>query len=590
MFVDRGRLGPDGDGGRRGGRARPGREIVDGAPASSWTASPTATAATGIVAVARIPDTSLDGAAAARRTRWSWSSRASRSPATSGAVLRSADGAGADAVIAADPRTDLFNPNADPRLARARCSPSRWRPRLERGGARLAARGGRPRARGPRRRRRRLHRGRPPRAGRASCSAARPTGLTDAWSGDDVTAIRPADARRRRQPERLDRGRRPPVRGAAPARRPDAAATSTGTMTAMHAFDFVVIGAGPAGEAAAHKARALGATRRGRRPALVRRVVPAHRLRAVEVAAPRAPSGTATGARLLVAARLGAARLHGQPRPPAPPSPTTRSHVRALETAGAATFRGDGPDRGPRRRRRSPARRRRPRARGARTSSSPSARRRRSRRSTGLAETHPWTNEQATLTRELPRSLLVLGGGPTGCELAQVFVRFGVPVDDRPVRAAARPDRASAQRRGRPLRARARRGARCGPASRAAARARRGRDGRRARHRPRRRLDRRGPRDPARGRARLPGRTTSGLEHYGIEVVGARRLQARRPAAARRRAVGRRRPGGTRSSTPTRATTRASWPCGWRWARRSCPTTARCPGRRTWTPSRRRSA
>jgi pyruvate/2-oxoglutarate dehydrogenase complex dihydrolipoamide dehydrogenase (E3) component len=46
----------------------------------------------------------------------------------------------------------------------------------------------------------------------------------------------------------------------------------------------------------------------------------------------------------------------------------------------------------------------------------------------GIRETEPWTNRQATLARELPRSLLVLGGGPTGCELAQVYVRFGVPV------------------------------------------------------------------------------------------------------------------------------------------------------------------
>ncbi len=33
-------------------------------------------------------------------------------PGNLGAVIRTADGAGADAVIAADPRTDLFNPNA----------------------------------------------------------------------------------------------------------------------------------------------------------------------------------------------------------------------------------------------------------------------------------------------------------------------------------------------------------------------------------------------------------------------------------------------------------------------------------------------
>jgi pyruvate/2-oxoglutarate dehydrogenase complex dihydrolipoamide dehydrogenase (E3) component len=46
----------------------------------------------------------------------------------------------------------------------------------------------------------------------------------------------------------------------------------------------------------------------------------------------------------------------------------------------------------------------------------------------GLDATHPWTNREATLTRLLPESLIVLGGGPTACELAQVFVRFGVPV------------------------------------------------------------------------------------------------------------------------------------------------------------------
>ena len=44
----------------------------------------------------------------------------------------------------------------------------------------------------------------------------------------------------------------------------------------------------------------------------------------------------------------------------------------------------------------------------------------------GLAETGPWTNREATSTRELPRSLVVLGGGASGVELASVFARFGV--------------------------------------------------------------------------------------------------------------------------------------------------------------------
>ena len=67
--------------------------------------------AEGVVAVARIPSMDL-AALHLPADPLVVVIEASRSPATSGAVMRSADGAGADAVIAASPRTDLFNPNA----------------------------------------------------------------------------------------------------------------------------------------------------------------------------------------------------------------------------------------------------------------------------------------------------------------------------------------------------------------------------------------------------------------------------------------------------------------------------------------------
>ena len=46
----------------------------------------------------------------------------------------------------------------------------------------------------------------------------------------------------------------------------------------------------------------------------------------------------------------------------------------------------------------------------------------------GLDEVPYWTNREATSTRELPESLLIMGAGPTGVELAQAFGRYGVPV------------------------------------------------------------------------------------------------------------------------------------------------------------------
>lgn len=46
----------------------------------------------------------------------------------------------------------------------------------------------------------------------------------------------------------------------------------------------------------------------------------------------------------------------------------------------------------------------------------------------GLDGTPYWTNRDALVVEELPSSLVVLGGGAVGVELAQVFARFGVDV------------------------------------------------------------------------------------------------------------------------------------------------------------------
>lgn len=46
----------------------------------------------------------------------------------------------------------------------------------------------------------------------------------------------------------------------------------------------------------------------------------------------------------------------------------------------------------------------------------------------GLDHVPFWTNHEAVETKELPASMIVLGGGAIGCELAQVFARFGVQV------------------------------------------------------------------------------------------------------------------------------------------------------------------
>ena len=44
----------------------------------------------------------------------------------------------------------------------------------------------------------------------------------------------------------------------------------------------------------------------------------------------------------------------------------------------------------------------------------------------GLAEAGFWMNKEGTSLRELPKSIAILGAGPSGTELAQVYARFGV--------------------------------------------------------------------------------------------------------------------------------------------------------------------
>ena len=60
----------------------------------------------------------------------------------------------------------------------------------------------------------------------------------------------------------------------------------------------------------------------------------------------------------------------------------------------------------------------------------------------GLETVDYWTNREATNASEVPASLLVLGGGPVGCELAQFFARMGsrVTLVDHSERLLARED------------------------------------------------------------------------------------------------------------------------------------------------------
>jgi dihydrolipoamide dehydrogenase len=194
----------------------------------------------------------------------------------------------------------------------------------------------------------------------------------------------------------------------------------------MDPFDFVIVGAGPAGEAAAYEARSRGAT-----VAIVDAdlfggscpfwgCVPSKSL--LHAAGEHArgadyPWSRASARRDYMINREGI------------PYPDDSSHVRGLGEAGATVIRGrarlDGRVAGQSRvvvshdeARHELEARNVILAVGSQTKIPPID---------GIEQVRIWTNREATSARELPASLLVLGGGPTGVELAQVYARFGVP-------------------------------------------------------------------------------------------------------------------------------------------------------------------
>ena len=192
----------------------------------------------------------------------------------------------------------------------------------------------------------------------------------------------------------------------------------------MDQFDFVIIGAGAGGEAAAHEARRRGAT-----VAVVDR----------ELFGGSCPFWACMPSKTL----LHAAGIHAvggdYPWPKASDRrdyminregrdwPDDGGHVRSLEAAGAEVVRGTARVAGP------GAVDVRLADGGSRAISGRNLIIAVGTHSTipdlpGLDEIEPWTNREATSLRTLPVSLAILGGGPTGVEMAQVFARYGVPV------------------------------------------------------------------------------------------------------------------------------------------------------------------
>ena len=272
----------------------------------------------------------------------------------------------------------------------------------------------------------------------------------------------------------------------------------------METFDFVIIGAGPAGEAAAYKARELGAT-----VAIIDR----------EWFGGSCPHiGCLPSKSLLDGAarhhaerrhvRLGRgverARLHGQPTRRTPPNPTIRATSTRCVEAGAVAYRGSGVDR---------------RLAAGSTSGTTTAAHELAATNVvvavgsvtkrppieGIDEIPTWTNREATLDAGAAEEPARPRRRPDRLRAGPGLRPVRGADHDRPVRAEAVPDRPPAKLRGDPGGPRAGRRGRADRGPRGAGTCRR-RSRWRTRHRARRRIHRPGPRDPARGRSHLPAR------------------------------------------------------------------------------------
>ena len=192
-------------------------------------------------------------------------------------------------------------------------------------------------------------------------------------------------------------------------------------MATPNTFDFIVIGAGAAGEAATHLARGRGAS-----VAVIDR----------DLFGGSCPYWACMPSKTLLHAAE--AKAHGADYPWSKASdrrdyminriktdyPNDGSHVHALEKAGAVVFKGTARLAGP--------------GKIAVTHENkthdllakdvivaigsvgkiPQLE--------GLTESGYWTNVEATSLRDLPKSVVILGAGPSGVEIAQYLARYGV--------------------------------------------------------------------------------------------------------------------------------------------------------------------